>query len=131
MKNERDFERWMVSKPCTVKWAGHQVDGEIANISFGGALVIQMEDAPPKDTEVVLTVQVENAELELVSSVTSRVVRSSLSVPPVPDGQVAWMGVQFLEDLEEVRTKLHPILPDLLETLLSSDSSQPGASCAS
>lgn len=123
MKNQRDFKRWSVSTPCTVKWANHQVDGAIANISFGGALVIQMEEAPSKDTEVVLTVQVENAELELISSVTSRIVRSSFPNPPFSDGQVAWMAVQFVEEFEEVQAKLHPILPALLETMLSSSPS--------
>ena len=39
MKERRQYRRWRVSMPCSVKWEDGLTKGLIANISFGGALV--------------------------------------------------------------------------------------------
>ena len=46
----RRFERWETSIPCAVEWEGSSTTGRIANLSFGSALIKQVEVTPPKGT---------------------------------------------------------------------------------
>ena len=109
-QERREFPRWSTSLPCVVKWPRHQTDGEVTNISLGGALITQMSHAADNGTTVHLSIKAESATIQLVCSVTSRVGRKSEET----DGdQAAWMAVRFEERSSKLQSKLGPLLSQL------------------
>ncbi len=111
MKNQRDFERWTVSKPCTVKWAGHRVDGEIANISFGGAFIQCKEPLSLKET---FSIAINIPDREPIPAKV-QVVWSNANIPE--DKVVRrGMGVRYLEitdnDRKFIQTQTQALSPE-------------------
>jgi len=108
-KENRQFKRWEVSIPCTVKWGPNTIAGLITNVSLGGALITNMDSLPPPDGAMLaLTFQVEKEEVKIVSSVTSRVVRTILEI--LDDGDVGSIAVQFEDQSEEVQSQLQSVV---------------------
>jgi len=108
-KERRQFERYEVFIPCTVKWGPNTIAGLITNMSLGGALITNMDSLPPPDGAMLaLTFQVEKEEVKIVSSVTSRVVRTILEM--LDDGDVGSIAVQFEDQSEEVQSQLQSVV---------------------
>ncbi len=106
-RDRRRFHRWEVSIPCTVEWGDMLIRGQIANLSYGGALITKVDAVPPVGALVVVRFQVEEEKMELEGRLTSRVVHTAQEI--IEGGQVGSFGVEFQETEEEVRSKLSPV----------------------
>ena len=107
MKERRQYRRWRVSMPCSVTWEEGKAQGQIANISFGGALVSEVTTVPPEGALVALTFEAEEGQVRLEGKLTSRVIHSITEL--IEDGGVGSFGVQFEGSIEDIRAKLIPI----------------------
>ena len=107
MKERRQFKRWEVSIPCTLEWGGSSTKGQIANLSFSGALIKRVNAVPSKDTPVILGFQVKKEQVEVECKLSARIVHRSRQLQE--SGDIIWLGVQFEESIEEVRAKLNPV----------------------
>ena len=109
-KQQRRYKRWPTSIPCTVLWEDRTISGELANISFGGALVAGPSATPPVGCAVTLVFHYQS-EVALTSSVDSQVVHTS---PEASDaGGLGGFGLEFQGPLEEIRSKLLPLIEKL------------------
>ncbi len=108
-KDRRLVPRWEASLPCTVKWKDREIAGQIANLSFSGALVTHLKILPPENIEVEIAFQTKD-RVTLDARVTSRVVHTQMIAE---SREVGSFGVTFGEPLDELRPKLTPILRDL------------------
>lgn len=119
MKERRQYRRWRVSMPCSVKWEGGLTRGQIANISFGGALISEVNTLPPEGAEVALTFEAEEGEVQLEGKLSTRVVHTITEL--IEHGGAGAFGVQFEGPIEEIRSKLVPIF-----SVLTSKEGEPG-----
>ncbi len=92
-----------------MKWKDREIAGQIANLSFSGALVTHVRILPPEDIEVEIAFQAKET-VTLDASVTSRVVHTQVIAE---SGEVGSFGVTFGEPPVELQPKLTPILRDL------------------
>jgi hypothetical protein len=109
-KERRKDPRWSTSIPCTVEWLGHQITGEVANISLGGALITKMLHPADQGRKVLLSIRAETTTIQLVCSVTSKVIRRS---EELKGDKAAWMAVRFEERSSKLKSKLGPLLTQL------------------
>ena len=86
MKERRQYRRWRVSMPCSVTWEEGDTRGQIANISFGGALISEITSVPPEGALVALTFEAEEGQVRLEGKLTSRVIHSITEL--IEDGGV-------------------------------------------
>ncbi len=93
--------------PCSVKWEDGLTQGLIANISFGGALISEVSAVPPEGSQVALTFDAEEGEVQLEGKLSSRVVHTISEL--IEHGGAGAFGVQFEGSIEEIRSKLIPI----------------------
>ncbi len=108
--NRRVFPRWVTSIPCTVTWKDYEIEGQISNLSFGGALVTRVRRLPPENTEVEIAFQAKE-RVALDAWVTSRVIHTHWAI--VESGEAGMFGVTFEEPPYKLRSKLAPVLRDL------------------
>ncbi len=119
MKERRQYRRWRVSMPCSVKWEDGLTKGLIANISFGGALISEVSAVPPEGVEVDLTFEVDEGKLQLAGKLSTRVVHTIDEL--IEYGGAGAFGVQFEGPIKEIRSKLIPIF-----SVLTSKEGEPG-----
>ncbi len=105
-RDRRQFKRWEVFIRCTVEWGDTIIRGLIANLSYGGALITQVDAVPPEGALVVVRSQVETKKVELERRLTSRMVHTTQEI--IEDGQVGSFGVEFQQSAEEVSKLIHP-----------------------
>jgi len=105
--DRRQFKRWEVSIPCTVRWGVWVVQGQIANLSFDGALIVQVNAVPPKDAVVLVTFQVTQEEVILKGKLISRIIHSAWEI--IEGMDVGSFGVKFEDPLESIKSKLDPL----------------------
>ena len=104
----REFKRLNVSVPCLLRWRDTRLPGEVANISFGGALVTDLDSPPPNDSIVVLAcLDTTGRQVMLLNSLISRVVRSSSDINE--DEKAGWIAVKFEEPHDNVRLELQSL----------------------
>ncbi len=108
----RRFERWETSIPCAVEWEGSSTTGRIANLSFGGALIKQVEVTPPKGTRATIRFEVQKQEIKLTGSLVAKILRTVEEFKEEGKGMV-WLGVQFEGSEEEIKSKLIPVFQTL------------------
>ena len=109
---KRHFQRLGMELPCTVEWGPHQVPGQITNMSQGGAWITRLQAAPPPEGAIVaLKFKLEGQPVVVVSSVTSRVLRTILEI--VEDGNIGSLAVQFEDQSREVQVELREVLDSL------------------
>ena len=108
----RRFERWETSIPCAVEWEGSSTTGRIANLSFGGALIKQVEVTPPKGTRATIRFEVQEQEIKLSGSLVAKILRTVEEFKEEGKGMV-WLGVQFEGPEEEIKSKLTPVFKTL------------------
>lgn len=106
-KDRRQFKRWEVSIPCTVTWYDWVIQGQIANLSFDGALIVQVNAVPPEDAVVLVTFQVTKEEVILKGKLISRIIHSAWEI--IEGMNVGSFGVKFEDPLESVKSKLDPL----------------------
>ncbi len=93
--------------PCSVTWEEGNTRGQIANISFGGALISEVTSVPPEGAVVALTFDAKEGPVRLKGKLTSRVIHTITEL--IEDGGVGSFGVQFEGSIEDIRAKLVPI----------------------
>ncbi len=93
--------------PCSVTWEEGKTQGQIANISFGGALISEVSTVPPEGALVALTFEAEEGPVRLEGKLTSRVIHTITEL--IESGGVGSFGVQFEGPIEDIRAKLLPI----------------------
>ena len=93
--------------PCSVKWEDGLTQGLIANISFGGALISEVSAVPPEGSQVALTFEAEEGEVQLEGKLSTRVVHTISEL--IQHSGAGAFGVQFEGPIEEIRSKLVPI----------------------
>ena len=103
-------ERWITSIPCKVLWGQRIIRGEVANISFQGALIAAPSATPPVNSAVTLVFYYES-ELWLTARVDSVVVHTSEDSSDT--GGLGGFGLEFQESLEEITTKLSSLIEEL------------------
>ena len=85
-KEQRQFERYEVSIPCTITHMGETIRGEIANISLGGVLITELTGPPPPEKAfITVNFQVDQMALThrnvaIKASVGSNVVRNLFDI---------------------------------------------------
>ncbi len=105
----RRFERRETLIPCTVEWEGSSTIGRIVNLSFGGALIKQVDAAPPEGTRAIIRFKVKKEGLSLKGSLVARIIRTFQEFKEEGKGMV-WLGVQFEGPAEEIKSQLIPAL---------------------
>ena len=110
IKDRRQFERWNTSIPCKVLWGEWIISGEIANISYQGALIAVPSAIPPVDSAVTLVFHYE-CQVLLTAKVDSQVVHTSEQA--VDAGGAGGFGLAFNEPVGEVLPKLQPLIEKL------------------
>ncbi len=108
----RRFERWETSIPCAVEWEGSSTTGRIANLSFGGALIKQVEVTPPKGTRATIRFEVQKQKIKLSGSLEAKILRTVEEFKEEGKGMV-WLGVRFEGPEEEIKSKLTPVFKTL------------------
>jgi hypothetical protein len=108
----RKFERWKTSIPCTLEWEGSSTSGHITNLSFGGALIKQVDALPAQGTTVVISFEINAEEVQLNGTLAARILRTVQQLSEEGEG-MAWLGLYFEEPEEEVRSKLTPVFQAL------------------
>ena len=104
MEDRRKFKRWTVSIPCTVEWKDLRITGKIANVSLGGALIIQANALPPEGASVTITFEAEREQIRLKGRIKSKVIHTIWEI--IEKGGIGSLGVKFEESTEKVREKL-------------------------
>ena len=112
----RRFKRWENLIPCTVEWEGSSTIGRIVNLSFGGALIKEVDASPPEGTRAIIRFEVKKEGLRLKGSLVARIIRTFQEFKEEGKGMV-WLGVQFEGPAEEIKSQLIPVL----ETRISPD----------
>ncbi len=102
--DRRRFHRWEVSIPCTVEWEDTIIRGQIANLSYGGALITQVDVIPPEGARVLLTFQARVGGVRLKSKLVARVVYVNLEA--MEELIIGSFGVEFEEPPGQVKAKL-------------------------
>ncbi len=105
-RDRRRFHRWEVSIPCNVEWEDTIIRGQIANLSYGGALITQVNAVPSEGARVLLTFQARVGGVRLKNKLVARVVYVILEAKEVIIGSIGSFGVEFEEPPEQVKTKL-------------------------
>ncbi len=106
-EDRRRFERWEVSIPCTVRWDDWVIEGQIANLSLGGAMIIRVNAVPPKGALVMIAFQVKTQEVMLKGKLTSRVIHTISEA--IEDLNIGSFGVEFQDPPEKVKARLEPV----------------------
>ncbi len=104
----RRFERRETLIPCTVEWEGSSTIGRIVNLSFGGALIKQVDAPPSEGTRAIIQFEVKNEGLRLKGSLVARIIRIFQEFKEEGKGLV-WFGVQFEGPEEEIKSQLIPL----------------------
>ncbi len=104
-KERRQFKRWEVSIPCTIRHKGEPIKGRIANISFGGALITELTTAPPPE-KAFITVNFQVEEEEIKAWVDSSVVRNLFDTDEI----VGSIGVKFQDHSIEGQSRLGSVM---------------------
>ena len=105
----RKFERWETSIPCTLEWKGSSTTGLITDLSFGAALIKQVDGLPAQGTSVAIRFEFNENEVQLNSKLAARILRTVHQLSEEGEG-IVWIGVHFEESEEEIRSKLTPVL---------------------
>ena len=106
-RDRRRFHRWEVSIPCTVEWEDTIIRGQIANLSYGGALITQVNAVPSEGARVLLTFQTRVGGVRLKNKLVARVVYVILEAMEKSSiGSIGLFGVEFEEPPEQVKGKL-------------------------
>ncbi len=103
----RKSKRFEVSILCFVEWEEKVSRGHITDLSLGGALITQVDFAPPDDAWVQVEFEFDQQDLEL-TGVVSRVVYSRWE--KMGDRYLCSFGVEFEKIPPEVQSKLTSIL---------------------
>ena len=103
-KESREFRRWRCVMPCRCEGEGLRFNGFIMNLSYGGARIVGKKKLPTEGMEVLVTIRPRLERVEL----RSRVVWGK---PQDPETGLAQIGVEFLEDRQELREKLRAFFP--------------------
>ncbi len=111
-KERRRFKRWETSIPCAVEWEGSSTTGRIANLSFGGALIKQVDITPPKGTRATIRFEVQKHKIKLNGNLVAKILRTVREFKEEGKGMV-WLGVQFEGPEEEIKSKLNPVFQTL------------------
>ncbi len=114
-QDRRQAYRWKVAIPCTVKYGDTIIIGRIANLSSAGALITQVGSVPPKGALVVIRIRVEEKEVEREVMLTSQVFHHAKQ-GIIRAGQLGSFGVEFLQPVEEVHSKLIPVFCYLIKS---------------
>jgi hypothetical protein len=105
MKEKRKFPRHNVSLPCNVQWKDHEINGQITNLSLGGALISQVNAIPSVGATVIVEFQFDEAgKVVLEGEVTTRVVHNMWL------GGLGRFGVEFAKPAQEFMLKLSTVL---------------------
>jgi hypothetical protein len=110
IKERRQSVRWPTSIPCTVLWEDRVISGEMANISFRGALIAGPSASPPVDSAVTLVFHY-HCKVELTARVDSVVIHQS--VEAADTGGLGGFGLKFQESLDQIQPKLQPLIEKL------------------
>ena len=110
LKEMRQFVRWPTSIPCTILWEDRVIHGEMANISFRGALIAGPNANPPVNSAVTLVFHY-RCKVELNARVDSVVVQQSSEAADT--GGLGGFGLKFQESLEQIQSKLQPLIEKL------------------
>jgi c-di-GMP-binding flagellar brake protein YcgR len=122
MREDRQFTRWKVSIPCVVVWKNEVVKAQITNLSTGGALIAQASLIPAEDAQVIVVFQVGQEEMRFTAKVTSKVVHSQWEI--TEDDQTATFGVEFIENQNEIESKLASLVGTLIPSEVKEDPSE-------
>lgn len=126
-RDKRQFQRWKVSIPCTVEWGDTITRGQIANLSYGGALITEVDAVPPEGTPFIVRFQVEKEQVELEGKLVHTINLSFrgpliMQVTAVEGGQVGAFGIKFQGSPEELGLKLGPVFCALFSAEAQIDS---------
>jgi hypothetical protein len=110
LKDRRKFHRWQTSISCVCQGEGGTFTGDIANLSLGGARIVQPSSLPP-----------EGIDLEVVLHRKDYSVSLRAHVFYVEAGEEKAFGVEFYGSLHERTQKLLPLFRQYLSE------GQPGA----
>ena len=106
-RDTRQFHCWEVSLPCTVEWGDTIARGQIANLSYGGALITKVDAVPPEGARVLLTFQTRVGGVRLKNKLVARVVYVILEVmEELIIGSIGSFRVEFEEPTEQVMSQL-------------------------
>ncbi len=106
-RDRRRFHRWDVSIPCTVEWEDTITRGQIANLSYGGASITQVNDVPSEGARVILTFQTRVGGVRLKNKRVARVVYVFLeAMEELIIGSIGSFRLKFEEPTEQVMGKL-------------------------
>ncbi len=113
-RDRRQFKRWKVSIPCTVEWGDTIARGQIANLSYGGALITKVDAVPSEGAPFIVRFQVEKEKVELQCKLVHTINLSFggpliMQVTAAEDGQVGAFGIEFQRSRVEVTSKLVPV----------------------
>lgn len=101
------FKRWEVFIRCTIEWGDTIIRGLIANLSYGGALITQVNAVPSEGARVLLTFHSRVGGVRLKNKLASRVVHVSLeAMEELIIGSIGSFGVEFEEPPGQVKDKL-------------------------
>ncbi len=106
-RDRRRFHRWEVCIPCNVEWEDTIIRGQIANLSYGGALITQVDALPSEGARVLLTFQTRVGGGRLKNKLVARVVYVILeAMEELISGSIGSFGVEFEEPPEQMKGKL-------------------------
>ncbi len=108
----RKFKRWETSIPCTLEWEGSSTTGRITDLSFGGALIKQVDALPAQGASVAISFEIDENEVQLNGNLAARILRTLHQLSEEGEG-MAWLGVYCEDSEEEIRSKLTPVFQAL------------------
>jgi hypothetical protein len=109
----RKSKRFEVSILCFVEWEQKISRGHITDLSLRGALITQVDFAPPDDALVQVEFEFDQQDLEL-AGVVSRIVYSRWG--KMGDRYSCSFGVEFERIPSEIQSKLNSILHSVSQT---------------
>ena len=83
-----------------LEWEGSSTTGLITDLSFGGALIKQVNGLPAQGTSVAIKLEFNENEVQLNGKLAARILRTVHQLSEEGEGMV-WIGVHF-EESEEV-----------------------------
>ncbi len=111
LKDRRKFYRWQTSISCVCQSEGETFTGEIANLSLGGARIVQPSGLPPEGIDLNVVLHRRDYSVSLKAHV--------FYVEPADEEKA--FGVEFYGSLHERTQKLLPLFRQYLSE------GQPGA----
>ena len=106
-RDRRRFHRWDVSIPCNVEWEDTIIRGQIANLSYGGASITQVNAVPSEGARVLLTFHTRVGGVKLKNKRVARVIYVILeAMEELIIGSIGSFRVEFEEPTEQVMGQL-------------------------